>query len=123
MSMSQNARETFINNYRALTVKTWVDEALAERFKSDPRAVLAESGIELPADAKVSVQDGPTADTTEGASSALVEQADHYEEGLKTGSFVFYLASAPNIQVEDLDAAELEGMAAGACCSCCCCCG
>ncbi len=43
------------NKLAALFAACWKDEALKARFLSDPKAVLAEHGIDVPANIKVNV--------------------------------------------------------------------
>lgn len=125
MALNETQKKQFIDGYTKAMVTSWSDEDFAERLKSDPRAALAESGIELPANARIelvtNIAEGEGGEATR--EQRLDHQVELYEKGLETGHFEFRIPSTPQVSSEDLDVDELAGVAGGvACCCCPCCC-
>src|SRR5439155_22393353 len=52
MAIDQKVRE-YTPKFRDIVAKAWSDEGFKARLLSDPKAVLVEQGIELPADNRV----------------------------------------------------------------------
>ncbi len=136
MTITEDQRNTFVEAYTRALVTSWSSEEYAAKLESDPRAALAEVGLELPEGAKVVVvrnpngadqtrQGGDTPETqNEGGSLDL--QVELYEKGLETSYFEFHMPETPQVDTADLDLDELADLAGGAwgCCCCpCCCCG
>ncbi|NNG37447.1 hypothetical protein [Nakamurella aerolata] len=122
MTLSPKERAEFVNNYTRALISAWSSEEFSQRLAQDPRAALAESGIELPANSTVdivrAIPDGPR----EGSVDIQVEL---YERGLENGHFEFRIPEVPQVDTAELSESDLEGVAAGdincCCCPCCCC--
>jgi len=48
-------RSSFVQGYTKILTNAWSDEGFAEQLQSDPKAVLAEYGLDVPDDATVVV--------------------------------------------------------------------
>ncbi len=113
--MDAAERSQFVGAYTKLLTNAWSDEAFMGRVKSDPKPVLEEVGLSVPADAKVEVLD------TQGEGS-LDDQVKLWEEGMASGDIKLYVPAVPQIPTEELSESELAGVAGGDDSYCCCCC-
>ena len=117
--MDASERSQFVGGYTKLLTNAWSDEAFMQRVKSDPKAVLDEVGLSVPAGATVDIRN------TQGEGS-LDEQVRLWEEGQKSGKITLYVPDVPQIDTSELSESELEGVAGGGtyccCCSPCCTC-
>jgi hypothetical protein len=121
MALDQKARTEFVNGYTRALITAWSSETYAEKLASNPRAALAEAGLELPADAEiVIVRTAP-----EGHNEGNLEvQVDLWEMGLATGRYEFHIPETPQVDVAELSEGDLADVAAGGtscCCPCSCC--
>lgn len=122
MTLSQQERAEFVNSYTRALISAWSSEEYSSKLARDPRAALAEAGIELPAGGSVDVvraiPDGPR-------DGSVDIQVDLYEQGLASGHFEFRIPEVPQVDTAELTESDLEGVAAGdincCCCPCCCC--
>ncbi len=127
MTLTPTEKEDFTNKYLQFLVKSWTDEDFSALADANPRQALAETGIELPADATVEIitHDGDDVDTyTAGhdGAAAMDAQVALFERGQTSGHFRFHVPGTPTIATEDLDSLELSAVAGGAAaCTCCCC--
>lgn len=128
MTLTATEKNDFSTTYLQFLVKTWTDEDFAAKSDANPREALAESGIELPADATVELikHAGDDADTyTEGGdnTAAMEAQVALFEKGQATGHYRFHLPGTPNVDTAELNAVELSDVAGGfePCCCCCSC--
>ena len=53
MALSPQDRTAFVNAYTRILINAWSSEEFAGRLDSDPKAVLRESGLDIPAEAEV----------------------------------------------------------------------
>jgi hypothetical protein len=83
-----------------LVAQAWCDPGLMERLRSNPRAVLAEHGLEVPAGTEISV--------VEGAEAEVVDDTDTVRH--------FILPERPSDELAD---EELAGGAVGWWCAAC----
>jgi hypothetical protein len=122
MALSPKGRAEFVNAYTRVLITAWSSEEFARKLETSPREALAESGLELPANAEVvlvrTIPDG----RHEGS---LDVQIDLYERGLDSGRFEFHIPETPQVDVAELSEGDLDGVAAGdincCCCPCSCC--
>ncbi|MEZ0093829.1 hypothetical protein [Streptacidiphilus sp. EB129] len=120
--MNSQDRADFLNAYTKLLVSAWSDEDFAARLKSEPRAALAEVGLEVQADAQINILTYSVAhDTPSEQEAALEEQIGFWEEGLKTGIYKLHVPDEPQIDGEALSDSDLMSVAGGGCCCCPCC--
>ena len=117
--MATVGNEKFLQIYGSLLVDTWGDEALKQRFKSNPSNVLKEYGLD-PGKASVeliSPMDQPTRDCTPESAVQL------WNDGLKSGKIQFvYPESIPEGAAGmELSADQLDAIAGGGTNACCCC--
>ena len=122
--MESQERTSFLSNYSKLLVAAWSDESVGDRLVANPKAVLAEFGLQVPDNANVNVvrQIPPQ----HGEPDANV-QVRLWEEGLKSGTIEMHVPEAPAIDMGELSESELEGVAggwsiSGCCCTPCCSC-
>lgn len=125
MSLSTDERTAFVSNYTHLLINTWTDPNYLNQLVAHPDATLAEAGIELPSGSSVIIHPTAPAPAPGDADRSGVDaQIELYEIGLLTGAFDFYIPEAPGIDTAELNASELQDVAAGGewgsyCCSCC----
>jgi hypothetical protein len=129
--MNPSERTEFVNAYTRVLVTAWSSEEFTAKLTGNTREALAESGIGLPADAKIVL----VRTVPEGHHDSNIDvQVDLYERGLATGTFEFHIPDTPQIDMAELSEGELDSIAAGAspeaaasidinccCCPCCCC--
>jgi hypothetical protein len=126
MAMSDTEMNDFINVYTKALVTSWSSEEYTQRLTDSPRNALAEVGLELPANARISIiktipeESDPTA-----ARGHLDRQVALWQVGLDTGYYELYIPSTPQVDAENLDLNELQAVAGGdvncCCCPCSCC--
>src|SRR5262245_30740787 len=94
-----------------IVARAWCDEAVMQRLRSDPRAVLADHGLEVPENTEVMVE--------EGTEVAIVDDADMVRH------FVLTASPADELIEEDLvgGAVDWYCAACGGCYRCGCRCG
>jgi hypothetical protein len=122
MALNPQQRTEFVNAYTRVLITAWSSEEFAARLDSNPRAALAESGLELPAGAEVVL----VRNIPEGHHESNIDvQVALYERGLETGTFEFHVPETPQIDMAELSEGDLDSIAAGGiyccCCPCCCC--
>src|SRR3954447_18986928 len=121
MALSEQQRSDFVGAYTRALISAWSNEEFAAKLESNPRAALEESGVELPANARITVD---RSDPSESHSGSLETQVALYEQGLSSGEFEFHIPRTPQVDMTELDDSELAGVAGGMdiyCCPCCCC--
>ncbi len=118
--MEARERANFVNSYSRFVAAVWTDDAAASRLASDPRAAVAEFGLEIPSSARVEVVRDAEGDPN------LEAQVEKWEEGRRTGLYTLYVPRQQTIQAGELSEADLEAVAGGldlcCCCTPCCCC-
>lgn len=122
MAMNENEKREFINAYTKALVTSWSSEEYTTRLQGDPRAALAEAGLEVPAGARLeiirTVPEEADADATNGH---LDRQVALWQVGLDTGLYQVYVPDTPQVDLESLDLEDLEAVAGGMAINCCCC--
>ncbi|MFG2983202.1 hypothetical protein ACGFYQ_18460 [Streptomyces sp. NPDC048258] len=121
MALDPQQRAEFVNAYTRVLISAWSDEGFAARLQSEPRTALAESGLELPADAEIVIVTQAPEGTQDGN---LDVQVALWEAGLETGRYEFHIPETPAVDAAELSEGDLSDVAAGCnycCCPCCCC--
>lgn len=109
-------RSTFLAAYTRVLTNAWSSSDYAERLLSDPRSVLNEAGLVVPADASIEV-------TREiGGDANLDAQIDLWEKGYETHAFVLHVPESPMIDTSELSEGDLAAVSGGSTYYCCCCC-
>jgi hypothetical protein len=103
-------RTDFISGYTKLVQAILSDEALGDRLVSDPKPVLAQFGLTVPASARVTVVRQVPPDHGD---PDVDYQVKLWEKGLESGTFEMYVPETPQIDTEELSESELEGIAGG----------
>ena len=122
MALNPRERTEFVNAYTRVLITAWSSEEFSAKLDDNPRLALAEAGLELPANAQVTlVRNVPE---TEHDSNLDVQVA-LWERGLESGIFEFHVPATPQIEMAELSEGDLDSIAAGdvncCCCPCCCC--
>ncbi|WP_164416087.1 hypothetical protein [Streptomyces salinarius] len=121
MALDPQQRAEFVNAYTRVLISSWSDEAFAAKLSSEPRTALAESGLELPADAEIVI----VTEAPEGHEEGNLDvQVNLWEQGLATGRYEFHIPASPSVDAAELSEGDLSDVAAGCnycCCPCCCC--
>lgn len=125
MSNEQDKQE-FVNAYTRVLVNAWSSEEFSAQLESDPRAALAEAGLEVPEGVEVKVvreAGGPEADLA--PQERLNKQYERWTAAEETGEVIVFVPATPRVDVKDLEMSDLESVAGGdfncCCCPCCCC--
>lgn len=108
--MDTQDRTDFISGYTKLVLATWSDESLGDRLVSDPKSVLAQFGLNVPATASVTVVRQIPPDHGE---PDVDFQVRLWEKGLESGEFEMHVPETPQIDMEELSESELEGITGG----------
>jgi hypothetical protein len=121
MTMSNAQRSEFIDAYTRALVTSWSSDEYADRLSREPRAALAEVGLEVPATARIQiVRTIPEETDPEARGGHLDRQVALWQVGLDTGYYEIYIPETPQIDTSDLDLSDLADVAGGST-SCCCC--
>lgn len=115
MTLDAGERESFVQAWGAILMKSWQDADFRERLHDDPAAVFAEEGLEVQPGAQIKLELAP-ADATGGD---LDHQISLYEQGLETGSYTFYVLEPSEVETREISDRELEAISGAAMCSSC----
>lgn len=124
-TLDDTSRAAFVAAYSKLLVTSWTDPAFTDLLLADPHTVLADLGINLPAGTEVTVVPVPATDLDPTAAPTGTDaQYELFESSCSGGDFTLYLPEPPRVDLAELSASELHGVAAGGiwdpyCCSCC----
>jgi len=117
--MDAAARSKFVGSYTKVLTNAWADQAYMDRLKADPKPVLEEAGLSVPAGVTVHIADSQGEGT-------LDEQVGIWEQGIAAGDVTLYIPAVPQVETAELSESELAGVAGGdtycCCCSPCCTC-
>jgi hypothetical protein len=108
--MDAVSKPAFVAGYTRILAQTWSSAEYSERLESDPRVVLAESGLATPADAQIEIIRSGDADPHLDVQIAL------WNAGSVTGRYVLhvpYLAQIDLTQISDEELGDLAGGVAG----------
>jgi hypothetical protein len=108
-------RSTFVKGYTKILTNAWSDEGFKERLNEDPKSVLSEYGLSVPATATVEI-----VSSTAGEGS-LDDQVEIWEKGESTGTFKLYVPEVPQVEEGELSEAELDAVSGAGDTYCCCC--
>jgi hypothetical protein len=112
--MESRERSAFVSAYTKVLTAAWSSEEYVARLEANPRAALAEQGLELPANATVrvirDVQGEPDLD----------RQVATWEAGKERGEYELWVPNTPQLETRELSEADLEAVSGGD--SYCCCC-
>lgn len=115
--MDQAARATFIAAFSRLVADVWSEPSVELRLEREPRALVAEYGIDVPENVAVQV-----VRDTEGAEPDLEVQIRAWLDSARTGVFQLYVPSMTELDDAPLTEDELDGVVAGIDATCACCC-
>lgn len=106
MSESQELGTEFANSYSAVLIAAWTNEAEAARLAADPTAFAKERGLPVAEGSVVRIDDSPH----EGMFTL-----DEVVSGWTAtpGVHVLYIPATPVVDLDELDEADLEAIAAG----------
>jgi len=91
MAVSENQAENFRAGYAKVVARAWNDEAFKARLLSDPRAVLTEAGVEVPAGVTVKAVEN-TKDTLNLVVPQAPAEGEISDEDLERVSGGFYVS-------------------------------
>ena len=112
-------RNDFLQNYGVVVARAWEDESYLAKLQADPKATLAEAGIETIDGATINID--IRALDPEASPDA---QLDRWQTGHETGAYVLVIPERPDgFDIDELALSDemLEMVAGGAGCCCCCC--
>jgi hypothetical protein len=122
MAMNPQERAEFVNAYTRSLITAWSSEDFSRRLVQDPKATLAEVGLNIPGSAEVNlVREIPE----EHGEANIDFQVQLWETGLATGHYELHIPETPQIDMAELSEGDLDAVAAGltiSCCSCTPCC-
>jgi hypothetical protein len=121
VALNARARAEFVNTYTRLLITAWSSEEFSQQLATDPRAALAEAGLEIPAGGEV-VLVRTIPDAKHGGNLDL--QVALWEKGLASGRYELHIPETPQLDTVELDEDDLSGVGSGgfACCCCPCSC-
>ncbi|MCX4959062.1 MULTISPECIES: hypothetical protein [Streptomyces] len=121
MSLDPQQRAEFVNAYTKTLITAWSSEEYVARLNSEPRAALAESGLNVPEGAEIVI----VRTLPDGKQDGNLDvQVSFWEQGLATGRFEFHIPETPVVDTAELSEGDLSDVAAGGnycCCPCSCC--
>lgn len=108
-------RKQFVSSYTKLLTTAWTNDDFIERLRSDPKSVLGEFNLEVPAGASVDIRS-----ESEGEPN-LDRAVSIWEEGQSSGVFRLYVPNEPQYESSELSESDLEAVVGGGTSACCCC--
>lgn len=118
--MESRERAAFVAAYTKVLTAAWSDDEFAAHLESNPRAALAEKGLEVPEGASVNIV------RNIGGEPDLDAAVGLWEHGADSGIYELRVPNTPQIDTRELSEADLEAVSGGdtycCCCSPCCCC-
>lgn len=109
-------RSSFVKGYTKILTNAWSDEGFKQQLQNDPKPILAEYGLDVPADANVDIVTAVEGDGT------LDDQVEIWEKGEGTGTYTLYVPNVPQVETGELSEAELDTVSGAGDVSVCCCC-
>jgi hypothetical protein len=116
--MTPEERDAFVRSYTEILTNTWSDESYENRLLDNPREVLQEAGLSVPANATIQII------RNIAGTGTLDDQVKLWEDGQTSGTFELYVPNTTQTAKVDVSETDLEAVAGGgdACCCCCPCC-
>jgi hypothetical protein len=108
-------RSTFVKSYTKILTNAWSDDTFKQRLHDDPKSVLGEYGLDVPASATVNI-----VSSTAGEGN-LDDQVSIWEQGENTGTYTLYVPDVPQVEAGELSEAELDTVSGAGDTYCCCC--
>ena len=108
-------RSTFVKSYTKILTNAWSDDTFKARLNEDPKSVLDEYGLSVPATATVNI-----VSSTAGEGS-LDDQVNICQEGESSGTYTLYVPEVPQVEAGELSEAELDTVSGAGDSYCCCC--
>jgi hypothetical protein len=106
MSESQEFGPEFTNAYTSLLITVWTDEAAAAQLAADPTAYATEKGLPVAEGSIVRVDDSP-----HDGLFTLEEVTAGWTA--TPGVHILYVPATPVVDLNELDEADLDAIAAG----------
>ncbi|MFF7637976.1 hypothetical protein ACFZB9_33235 [Kitasatospora sp. NPDC008050] len=107
--MHSTERTAFASGYSAVLAAVWSDPGQERLLTRDPRLLLAEHGIHVPAGtAVVVVRDRPA------VSEVMAAQIRSWEEAAVSGRLTLFVPHPDRLEARDLAEEELDALVAGA---------
>jgi hypothetical protein len=120
------SKSDFLITYGKVVARSWEDKEYHDRLVEDPRAVLSEAGLTIPAGINIDVVEFSTSGAGGGDANSTDALYGTWEKAAESGTFTLPLpATPPEAGDVVLYDEELESVAGGGdlcCCPCCCCC-
>lgn len=111
--MEDADRASFVGSYTKVLANAWSDDAYRQRLADDPKAALAEDGLDVPEGATVTVIDSVAGD------ASLDDQVKLWEEGATSGDYKLYVPAEPQVDPAELEGDELKPASGNTYCCCC----
>jgi hypothetical protein len=108
-------RSTFVKGYTKILTNAWSDEGFKERLNGDPKSVLGEFGLSVPATATVEIV------SNKAGEGSLDDQVEIWEKGESSGTYTLYVPEVPQVEEGELSESELDAVSGAGDEYCCCC--
>jgi hypothetical protein len=123
------SKSDFLITYGKVVARSWEDKEYHDRLVEDPRAVLSEAGLTIPAGIDINVVEFSTTGTgggDTGGDNTPDALYGSWEKAAESGSFTLPLPTTPpeagDVVLYDEELESVAGGGAVCCCPCCCCC-
>jgi len=119
--MTPSNRASFVSAYSNLVTTVWTDPRAEHRLHEDAAGLLAEFGLDLPANVALHIDRD-----TEAQQPDLDAQVRAWEQAETTGIVRLAVPPVPELDRQELNEDELIGVVGGidtgcaCCCPCCC---
>lgn len=114
--MDATERQEFVKGYTKILTNAWSDDSFADQLNANPKQVLSEYGLEVPAGASVEIVSSTAGDGN------LDEQVEIWEKGEESGTYKLYVPEVPQVESGELSEAELDAVSGAGDVTVCCCC-
>lgn len=114
--MDTKERAAFVSSYTKVLTTAWSSEDFAARLEADPKPLLAEAGLRVPADARVQIV------REVGGEPSLESQIALWEQGMSSHVYELHVPDVPQLDTQELSESDLMAVSGGDTYYCCCCC-